>query len=146
MPNYIVYVSLRVLWEPMALQGSLPRSTEICTFQRFRLSTEISSFGLRLLSHPTHDVLPMATGPEPHSALALSQFFEFAELEPGLVFDLVDRLASDHWETTPQWHSLFWPLLTADHNINSSVDNIAAQVIRLRPGTNEAQDNHGVIS
>jgi hypothetical protein len=48
-------------------------------------------------------------------------------------------------ETTPQWHSLFWPVLTADHNLNSSVDNIAAQVIRLQPGTNEAQENHGVI-
>ena len=87
----------------------------------------------------------MATGPEPHSALALSQFFEFAELEPALVFDLVDRLATDHWETTPQWHSLFWPLLTADHNLESDLDNIAAQVFRLQPGTDDGQELREVL-
>jgi len=87
----------------------------------------------------------MATGPEPHSTLALSQFFEFAELELALVSDLVERLATDHWKTTPQWHSLFWPLLTADHNLETNLDNIAAQAIRLQPGTDEALENHSVI-
>ncbi len=87
----------------------------------------------------------MATSPEPHSALALSQFFEFAELEPAVASDLVERLTTDHWETTPQWYSLFWPLLTADHNLNSNVENIAAQVIRLQPGTDDTQELREVV-
>jgi leucyl-tRNA synthetase len=57
----------------------------------------------------------------------------------------IERLATDHWKTTPQWHSLFWPLLTADHNLESNLDNIAAQAIRLQPGTDEALENHSVI-
>jgi len=37
----------------------------------------------------------MATSPEPQSALTLQQFFEFAELEPAFVSDLVERPATD---------------------------------------------------
>jgi hypothetical protein len=97
------------------------------------------------VSHPTHSVLPMATSPEPHSAHFLSQFFEVAELEPAVISDLVERLATDHWETTPQWYSLFWPLLTTNHNLDSNVDNIAAPVIRLQPGTDDIQELREVV-
>lgn len=96
---------------------------------------------LEVLSHSIRKFHPVPTD----SYLALSHFFESADLEPANVPDLLQALATGHWESTPQWHFPFWPLLTVDHNLDANVDNIASQVLLSQPGTNDQQEIREVV-